>query len=162
MHNISVEDVDRFLGGDTGDDAGRGRGGGVNISKASRSSGGSSGGTSKGSRAKSGGKAKSNDAESALRLAQKMGNLAKNINNDRLNELIAETEKALAIIQDEGALSMDELDKLKGLYCDHIHCVRKRCNPENDFIFYFRGCTHSFLCKRCFTKRIAGMCCIRF
>ena len=53
-------------------------------------------------------------AVETLALALKMENLAKQINNDRLRDLIEETEKVIANVQDEGALSMDELSKLKG------------------------------------------------
>lgn len=34
--------------------------------------------------------------------------------NDRLNEMIAETEVALAGVRDEGTLTLNELNKLKG------------------------------------------------
>lgn len=50
-----------------------------------------------------------------LKLIHEMEQYAKQITNDRLNDLIKETEVAIAIVQDEGALTTNELNKLQGL-----------------------------------------------
>lgn len=54
------------------------------------------------------------NAQKELELVHELEKFALKIANDRLNEMIAETEVALAIVKDEGALTMEELNRLKG------------------------------------------------
>ena len=51
-----------------------------------------------------------------LKQIQKLGAMAKQIMADRLNDLMAETDMALAVTKDQGYMTTNELNNLKGKY----------------------------------------------